>query len=110
MQTTVFSTHQFERAYLEKANQSQHELNLLEARLTAKTAKLAEGSPAVSLFTQDDASAEVLQHLYDGGTRYLALRSAGFNHVDLDKAQALGIRVARVPTYSPYAIAEHAVA
>jgi D-lactate dehydrogenase len=65
--------------------------------------------PAVSIFVSDDASAEVLRTLHAGGTRFIALRSAGFNHVDLDEAQRLGLTIARVPAYSPYAVAEHAV-
>ncbi|MCS6809555.1 MAG: 2-hydroxyacid dehydrogenase, partial [Candidatus Kapabacteria bacterium] len=55
-------------------------------------------------------SAEVLDKLYDAGVRYIALRSAGFNHVDIQRARELGFRVANVPAYSPYAVAEHTVA
>ena len=62
------------------------------------------------MFVNDKASAPVLRQLKDAGVRYLALRSAGFNHVDLPEAKRLGIRVARVPEYSPAAIAEHTVA
>jgi D-lactate dehydrogenase len=74
------------------------------------TAPLAEGFPAVCAFVNDQLDAEVLNALHDGGTRLIALRSAGFNHVDLARAASLGMRVARVPAYSPYAVAEHAVA
>lgn len=110
MKTTVFSTHKFDRPSLLAANRDRHELLLLELRLTENTASLAEGSRAVALFTGDDASAPVLERLHACGVRYLALRSAGFNHVDLKKASELGMKVARVPAYSPYAVAEHTVA
>ena len=110
MKTTVFSTHKFEEPYLVKANDGKHQLKLLESRLTQETAILATGSKAVSLFTGDDASAHILEKFNAFGIKYIALRSAGFNHVDLAKAAELNIKVARVPAYSPYAIAEHTMA
>ena len=110
MKTTIFSTHKFEEQYLIKANNGKHQLKLLENRLTEDTAILATGSIAISLFTSDDASAHVIEKLSALGIKYIALRSAGFNHVDIKKASELGIKVARVPAYSPYAIAEHAIA
>ena len=110
MRTAVFSTHKFERDYLINANRGKHELVLLETRLTKTSALLAQGCGAVSLFTGDDANAEVLEQLHAIGIRYLALRSAGFNHVDINRAHELGMTVARVPAYSPYAVAEHTVA
>ena len=109
MNVVVYSTRKFEKEHLEKALAS-HQLRMLETRLTADTASLAQGGDAVSIFVNDNASADVLQKLKDGGVKYLALRSAGFNHVDLAAASRLGIRVARVPEYSPAAIAEHTVA
>ena len=110
MKTTVFSTHKFEESYLTSTNDGKHELKLLEVRLSEHTVPLAKGSEAISLFTGDDASANVLEKLGVFGVKYIALRSAGYNHVDMDKAHELDIRVARVPAYSPYAIAEHTVA
>jgi D-lactate dehydrogenase len=71
---------------------------------------LISDCPAVALFTADDASAPVLQKLKEVGVRYVALRSAGYDHVDLVAASQLGMHVANVPAYSPYSIAEHAVA
>ncbi len=62
------------------------------------------------MFTSDHASAPVLEELHAVGVRYIALRSVGYDHVDIHKAKEFGIRVANVPAYSPYAIAEHAVA
>ena len=78
--------------------------------MTEETAILATGSKTVSLFTGDDASAKVLEKLSTLGVKNIALRSAGFNHVDLLKVAELDMKVARVPAYSPYAIAEHTMA
>ncbi|MBP9961839.1 MAG: 2-hydroxyacid dehydrogenase, partial [Pseudomonas sp.] len=64
----------------------------------------------VCAFINDDLSAPVLEHLAAGGTRLIALRSAGYNHIDLKAAKRLGLSVVRVPAYSPHAVAEHAVA
>jgi D-lactate dehydrogenase len=85
-------------------------LHFFESRLSAETALLSAGFEMVSLFVNDDASASILETLYRQGTRFIVLRSAGYNNVDMKKASELGIRVARVPAYSPYAVAEHAVA
>jgi len=106
----VFSTKSYDRTSFTAANvERRHELTFLEPRLTPQTAQLARGFPAVCVFVNDQLSAPVLRMLAEGGTRLVALRSAGFNHVDLRTAEALGITVARVPAYSPYAVAEHAV-
>lgn len=110
MKTAVFSAHKFEWNYLHDANNGKHELKLLETCLSADTAELAVGCEAASIFVSDDASAVVLEKLKAAGVKFLALRSAGFNHVNLEKAKELGIRVARVPEYSPYSVAEHTVA
>ena len=110
MKTTVFSTHKFDKPSLVTSNNGKHDLNFLEVRLTEDTVSLAQGSEAVALFTMDHASAPVLEALHGYGVKYVALRSAGFNHVDLKKANMLGMKVARVPAYSPYAVAEHTMA
>lgn len=110
MKTTIYSTHKFEEPYIIKANNGKHQLKFLENRLTEDTAILATGFKTVSLFTGDDASEKILEKLNAIGVENIALRSAGFNHVDLKKASELGIKVARVPAYSPYAIAEHTMA
>lgn len=110
MKVLVYSSHQYEEAALRRSCGEKHELVLIPHRLNLETAAKAEGFEAVSLFTSDDASEKVLRKLSDLGVRYLALRSVGFEHVDLEEAAVLGMRVANVPEYSPYAIAEHAVA
>lgn len=110
MKITVFSTQSFERAHLEEANAGRHELLFIPTYLTPKTAVLAKDSDAVALFVNDNASAEVLRLLKAYGVKYIACRSAGVNHVDLHEAAALGLKVAHVPEYSPYSVAEHTVA
>jgi len=109
MKVAVFSTQPYDRRSLEHEN-SGHELTFFEPRLGPETAPLAEGFKAVCCFVNDDLSGTVLRQLYTDGTRFVALRCAGFNQVDLKVARELGIRVARVPAYSPYAVAEHTVA
>jgi D-lactate dehydrogenase len=84
-------------------------LTFLEARLTAATAGLASGHDAVCPFVNDDVSAATLEALRALGIRLAALRSAGFNHVDVGAAERLGVTIARVPAYSPHAVAEHAI-
>ena len=109
MKTAVFSFHKFEKPFLEQANLAKHDLLFLDTRLTSNTVFFAQGCTAVSLFVSDNASMDVLNKLSVSGIRFIALRSAGFNNVDLKKAKELGMRVARVPAYSPYAVAEHTV-
>ena len=110
MKIAVFSARRFEREYLLDAFAHRHELVLLDTPLSLQSAPLAAGCEAVALFVNDDGSEAVVQCLHDLGVRFLLLRSAGFNHVAVGKATALGIRLARVPEYSPHAVAEHTVA
>jgi D-lactate dehydrogenase len=110
MKTAVFSTYRFERELLQKEATGKHELVFIEAPLSVNTALLAQGCEAVCIFVNDDASEKVLQKLHELGIKFLVLRSAGFNHLDLETANKLGMRAARVPEYSPYAVAEHTVA
>jgi len=107
----MFSTKGYDRTYFERANRRHgHEITFLEPRLLPETAPLAAGHGAVCAFVNDVLSADTLRRLRDHGVTLLALRSAGFNHVDLDAADELGFTIARVPAYSPHAVAEHAVA
>jgi D-lactate dehydrogenase len=111
MRIAFFSTHRFDRESFDEANRHhRHEIAYLEPRLTATTAALAAGAPAVCAFVNDRLDGSTLQQLASGGTRLIALRSAGFNHVELAAARSLGFTVARVPAYSPHSVAEHAVA
>lgn len=111
MKIAFFDTHAFERPYFEKANAAHgFTFNFIEARLTEQTAQLAQGFDCVCAFVNDKLSAKTLEILAQMGVKLIALRSAGFNNVDLEASQKLGLSVVRVPEYSPYAVAEHAVA
>ncbi|WP_055482836.1 2-hydroxyacid dehydrogenase [Sphaerimonospora mesophila] len=108
MRVAVFSAKPYDEQSLRAANdEAGHEMVFLESRLSAKTAALAAGCEAVCAFVNDDLGAETLTALAGHGVRLIALRSAGFNHVDLAAAARLGLTVARVPGYSPHAVAEH---
>lgn len=111
MRIAVFDTHRHDRAALEEANAAHvHELTFFEPRLTPQTASLAAGFDVACSFVNDRVDRVTLETLRAAGVRLIALRSAGYNHVDLEAATALGLPVVRVPEYSPYAVAEHAVA
>jgi D-lactate dehydrogenase len=110
MDTAVFSTKPFERTTLTQAVGTRHALRFLDATLSADSAPLAAGCRAVCAFVNDRLDAPCLEALWKAGVRFVALRSAGFNHIDLTAADRLGFRIARVPAYSPHAVAEHTVA
>lgn len=109
MRVVVFSSKPYDEESLRAANDGRHEFVFLEARLSMQTALLADRADVVCVFVNDDVSAEVLGLFKEQGVALVALRSAGFNHVDLAAAEALGLPVTRVPAYSPHAVAEHAV-
>jgi D-lactate dehydrogenase len=111
VRVAFFSTHAFDRESFDEANaRYRHDLHYFDARLSLATTVLARGFPAVCAFVNDQLDATVLMALAEGGTRMIALRSAGFNHVDVGKARELGLTVSRVPAYSPHAVAEHTIA
>ena len=113
MRVGVFSAKRYDRESLLEANARSpvaHELVFLEARLSQETASIGATYPAVCAFVNDRLDAEVLATLAAGRTRLVALRSAGFNNVNVEAARRCGIAVARVPGYSPYAVAEHTLA
>jgi D-lactate dehydrogenase len=111
MKMAVFDSHKFDRTALEQVNAgSSHDLAFFEVTLTQQTVALARGFPAVCIFVHDKLDAPTLRALKQGGTSLVALRCAGFNNVDLAAAEREGIHVVRVPEYSPYSVAEHAMA
>jgi D-lactate dehydrogenase len=111
MKLAVFDTHEYDRAALEEANRpAGHELHFFKPSLCAQTAALARGYPGVCVFVHDILDEPTLRALKEGGTELIALRCAGFNNVDIATAAKLGLRIVRVPEYSPYAVAEHAMA
>lgn len=84
-------------------------IKYIEGRLNVNTAVLADGCDAVCAFVSDDVSADVIDRLCECGVKLIAMRCAGYNNVDIKHAESR-IPVVRVPAYSPYAVAEHAVA
>lgn len=85
------------------------DIKYFNSRLTPETAGLAEGFDAVCIFVNDECPRAAVEKLHDCGIKLILLRCAGFNNVDLQAARECGIKVARVPAYSPYAVAEHAM-
>lgn len=110
MKATVYSTSAFEKPYLKAGDKDQLKLHYHKKNLNKETVPLAEGSEAVVIFTSDKANKEILKALKDIGVKYVATRSMGTDHIDTDTAKELGIKVANVPHYSPYSVAEHSVA
>lgn len=107
MKIAFYDTHQFEKSFYSSHGS---EFIFLETKLNSQTAKLANGCEVVSAFVNDTLDRATLTILKQGGVELIALRSAGFNHVDLQACKELGIKVVYVPEYSPHAVAEHAVA
>src|SRR5689334_11335775 len=110
MRVAIFSAKKYERTLLEELNAgSGHELVYLDLLLDSSTAPLAAGFPAVSVFVNDAVDRQTLKHLAAGGTQMVATRSTGFNHIDIEAAEELGIKVVRVTDYSPNSVAEFTV-
>lgn len=110
MRIVVYSAKPYDRQFLDAAARPGMRMQYCEARLSPETVALAEGATAICAFVNDDLSRPVLEKLAEMGVRLIALRCAGFNQVDLATAEKLGLTVARVPAYSPYAVAEHTMA
>jgi len=111
MNINVFSTKPYDQRFLDAANERHgHQLTYFEPRLAEQTVRLAEGAEAVCAFVNDQLSATVVEGLAELGIQAIALRCAGYNNVDLQACEQHGIKVVRVPAYSPHGVAEHAVA
>jgi len=110
MKVVAYSIKPFEKEYLAKANQKKHDITLISNALNLETSIYAEGKEAVIVFISDDASAPVIKRLADMGVKYITTRSAGTDHIDRDEAAKFNIKLSNVPSYSPQAIAEHALA
>jgi D-lactate dehydrogenase len=110
MKIGFFDTHSFDKDSFEKENGGKYEIVFFGTQLNEQTAILAKGFEVICVFVNDRGNAAVLKELAANGTKLLALRSAGFNHVDIEEASRLGMKIVRVPEYSPHAVAEHALA
>jgi D-lactate dehydrogenase len=109
LRALVYSTRPYDEESLNSANEGRHQLHFTEARLDKRTASLAKDYPVLCCFVDDVVNAAVLAQLSQGGTKLIALRSTGFNNVDLPAAEKHGMTIMRVSRYSPYAVAEFAV-
>ncbi|SEO99488.1 2-hydroxyacid dehydrogenase [Nitrosovibrio sp. Nv6] len=110
MRVAVCSAQSYDRQFLTEANHDiGHELVFFESHLRDETRQMVAGFPAVCVFVNDTLDARVLETLALQGTRLIALRCAGFNNVDIQSASSLGLRIVRVPAYSPHSVAEHSV-
>jgi D-lactate dehydrogenase len=110
LRIAMFSAKSYEKPRFEKLLPDSMSVTYYDTRLTSKTTSLATGHTVACCFAHDKVDAEVIADLSGAGIRLIALRSAGFNNVDLRAAEEHGIPVVRVPAYSPYAVAEHALA
>jgi D-lactate dehydrogenase len=111
IQTVVFDTKPYDREPLQRASAGLDiEWRFMDCRLNTETAAAAHGAKAICIFVNDRADRPCLEALVKLGVKHVALRCAGFNAIDLTAAKELGFSVTRVPAYSPYAVAEHAVA
>lgn len=110
LSTVVFDTKPYDRESLQHVANGEIEWRFVDWRLSAETAASVENARAICIFVNDHADRTCLEALASRGVKYIALRCAGYNGIDLDAASDLGFSVTRVPAYSPYAVAEHAVA
>ena len=110
MKIAFFDTKTYDKqAFEEYNNKNGVEFKFFETKLNPDTADLTKGYDGVCVFVNDCMNAEVINTLYKNGIKFIALRCAGFNNVDLNATQNK-IQVCRVPNYSPHAVAEHAMA
>ncbi|MFT4202296.1 MAG: 2-hydroxyacid dehydrogenase [Chitinophagaceae bacterium] len=111
MKITFFSTKPYDKAFFQKLNADfGFELEFYETHLGPHVTNVIQESAAVCVFVNDKLNKQVLTGLAAKGVKYIALRCAGFNNLDVEAAKTLGLKVCRVPAYSPEAVAEHAMA
>ena len=110
MKIAFFDTKQYDKPSFEEQGEKHNvKLKFFETKLTPDTVDLTRGYDGVCVFVNDTINAEVIDALCENGVKFIALRCAGFNNVDIKHAYGK-IQVCRVPAYSPYAVAEHAMA
>jgi D-lactate dehydrogenase len=111
MEVSVYDTKPYDREYLSRAAaKAPLSFRFHEFRLNVETASAAKGTQGVCIFVNDRADRACLETLASLQVKLIALRCAGFNNVDVKAARELGIRIVRVPAYSPHAVAEHTIA
>lgn len=108
MKIAMYDTKPYDKEWFEKKKPQNYEMVYYETKLRPETASLADGCEVVCAFVNDLIDAQTIDKLYEQGVRLIALRCAGFNNVDRKAAEGK-IQIVRVPAYSPYAVAEHAM-
>lgn len=115
LKIAFFGTKDYDRLFFGELAQDKGQgayncdIEFFSTRLTPETAYLAKGYDAVCIFVNDECPRAAVEKLRECGVHLILLRCAGFNNVDLQAAKECGITVCRVPAYSPYAVAEHAM-
>jgi D-lactate dehydrogenase len=110
MKIAFYDTKPYDRNFFDKVNEKyNYKIKYFESKLNEDTVAMAKGYEAVCAFVNDSINATVIDQLYEGGTRLIAMRCAGYNNVDFETANNK-IRIVRVPAYSPYSVAEHTMA
>lgn len=109
MKVVVYNIKEFEKEYLVRANQKQHDITLISNSLSLETALYAEGKDAVVVSNNDEVSAELIDKLADLGIRYITTRSVAVDHIDREAAGRRNIKLANIPSYSAEAVAEYSV-
>ena len=116
LKIAFFGTKDYDKVFFEELAKDKGpgtynvDITYFDVRLTDQTVSLAKGYEAVCIFVNDECGEEVVRKLYEYDISLILLRCAGFNNVDIKTCNELGITVLRVPAYSPYAVAEHAMA
>ena len=103
-----YGTKPYDKESFESLNKEYgFDLRYFKGNLTIDNVPLTKGSDAICIFVNDNADRAVIKAMAENGIKLIALRCAGFNNVDLKAAEGFGIKVVRVPAYSPYAVAEY---
>ena len=116
LKIAFFGTKEYDRLFFSELSKDKGEgtynvdIEYFNSRLTIESVGLSKGYDGVCIFVNDEAPRPVIEKLAENGIKLILLRCAGFNNVDLDACKEHGITVLRVPAYSPYAVAEHAMA
>jgi len=110
LRVAFFHTSPYRNELYTQKNEHNYAMHFFTPRLTLDTAPLAAGFQVIVVSANDCLDGEVIDELHALSVEMIALRCAGYNNVDLAACERHGISVARVPAYSPYSVAEHAVA
>lgn len=117
LKIAFFGTKEYDKTFFDElaninddSDEYNADITYLKTRLTSETVSLAKGYDAICIFVNDECGPEIVDKLHEYGIGLILLRCAGFNNVDLVKCKEYDIKVLRVPAYSPYAVAEHAMA